>query len=63
VLGPFSACAPGIALYDKPGVSYTQWRRDDLACRRAASDEAGTAMDHDVYARCMREAGYHVRTQ
>jgi hypothetical protein len=44
-------------------VSYTQWRRDDLACRRAASDEAGTVIDRDAYARCMREAGYRLRAQ
>jgi hypothetical protein len=44
-------------------VSYAQWRRDDLACRRAASDEAGTVMDRDAYERCMREAGYRLRAQ
>ena len=63
MLGAFSACAPGIALYDKPGVSYAQWRCDDLACRRVASDEAGTVIDRDAYARCMRAARYRVRPE
>jgi hypothetical protein len=63
MLGLFTACAPGIARYDKPGVNYAQWRHDDLACRQTASDEAGTVIDRDAYARCMRAAGYRVRPE
>jgi hypothetical protein len=44
-------------------VSYAEFRRDDLACRRAASDQGGTLIDRDAYARCMRAAGYRLRTE
>ncbi|HET7875199.1 MAG TPA: hypothetical protein VFN71_06695 [Methylomirabilota bacterium] len=55
------ACAPGGAVYDKPGVTYQEWRRDDAECREVAARSAGS--EADAYARCMRARGYHTRTR
>jgi hypothetical protein len=57
-LAVLTGCVPGTAVYDKPGVTYAEWRRDDAGCRQAA---AGAADDGDAYARCMRERGYRLR--
>jgi hypothetical protein len=54
-------CAPGGAVYDKPGLTYEEWRRDDAECRRAAAGGAGREMDREAYARCMRARGYQIR--
>jgi hypothetical protein len=35
-------CGPGLAVYDKPGVTYEDWRRDDTECRRAAPTTGGS---------------------
>jgi hypothetical protein len=54
------ACTPDWAMYDKPGLTYGEWRRDDAECRQAALT-AGSSVSHaDAYGRCMRARGYHV---
>jgi hypothetical protein len=58
-----AACAPGTALYDKPGLTYAEWKRDDAECRRAAGREGDTAIDREAYARCMRARGYKLRAE
>lgn len=50
-----SAC--GTSVYDKPGLTYSEWRRDDAECRLAAAQ--GPA-DTGAYRRCLRERGYRV---
>ncbi len=54
------ACGPGGAVYDKPGVTYEEWRRDDAECRRAALTAGSSESQTDAYTRCMRAHGYHV---
>ena len=60
-----TACAPGGAVYDKPGVTYAEWRRDDAACRQAATVAEGArdTRDREAYVRCMRERGYRIRAE
>jgi hypothetical protein len=58
-----AACAPGTAAYDKPGLTYAEWKRDDAECRRAAVEASGAAIDREAYGRCMRARGYHLRTE
>jgi len=53
------ACAPGGTVYDKPGVTYEEWRRDDTECRQAATTAVSSASQKDAYTRCMRARGYH----
>src|SRR5262245_8570513 len=54
-----SAC--GTAFYDKPGLTYTEWRHDDAECRLAArGGNEHAAVDQDLYRGCLRERGYHV---
>jgi hypothetical protein len=53
-------CGPGVGVYDKPGVTYEEWRRDDAECRRAAPTGGSSESPRDAYARCMRDRGYHV---
>ena len=48
----------GTAVYDKPGLTYAEWKRDDGECREKASTARG--LDSDAYARCMRERGYKI---
>jgi hypothetical protein len=55
------ACAPGGGVYDKPGLTYAEWRRDDADCRRAAGEADAAAIDREAYARCMRARGYRLR--
>ena len=61
-LAVLGACAPGGAVYDKPGLTYAEWRRDDAECRQAslAGDER-RELDREAYARCMRARGYRIR--
>jgi hypothetical protein len=47
----------GTGLYDKPGLTYAEWKRDDAECRRAAPPGAPA---REAYARCMRERGYRL---
>ena len=55
-------CGPGLAVYDKPGITYEEWRRDDAECRRAAPTAGSSeSQNGDAYARCMRDRGYHIR--
>lgn len=50
------------AVYDKPGLTYAEWKRDDALCRLAAGDERA-APEREAYGRCMRERGYHLRAE
>ena len=54
-------CAPGGPVYDKPGVTYEEWRRDNAQCRQAAGTAQNAASEAQAYARCMRGLGYHLR--
>ena len=56
-----AACGPGIWVYDKPGLTYTEWKRDDSECRRDAGENEGGAIDDEAYARCLRARGYKIR--
>lgn len=58
-----AACAPGIALYDKPGLTYAEWKHDDAECRRGAGREGDAATDREAYARCMGARGYKLRAE
>jgi hypothetical protein len=52
------------AAYDKPGLTYAEWKRDDAECRLAAEASAERAApDRDAYARCMRARGYRLRAE
>ena len=46
--------------YDKPGLTWEEWKRDDAQCRLSGGD-ASAAPDRAAYARCMKERGYRVR--
>jgi hypothetical protein len=54
-------CAPGLAVYDKPGITYEEWRRDDADCHRATPTAGSSESQQDAYARCMKDRGYHTR--
>jgi len=55
------ACAAcGSAIYDKPGLTYAEWKRDDAECRLAARREGSGDTDPRAYSRCLRERGYRV---
>ena len=65
LLAPLAACSPpGLGVYDKPGLTYAEWRRDDAECRQTTL-VAGEwrEPERDLYARCMRARGYHLRSQ
>jgi len=54
----------GSAIYDKPGLTYAEWKRDDAACRLAAqAGDERAAPDREAYARCMRDRGYRTRAK
>jgi len=55
-----AACAPGTAIYDKPNVSYAEWRRDHAECRSQAGEGRAAVVDRGAYADCMRARGYRV---
>jgi hypothetical protein len=56
-----AGCASDGAVYDRPGGTYRDWRRDDAACRKVAmKGEGEAALDRNAYARCMRERGYRI---
>jgi hypothetical protein len=57
-----AGCAGGTAIYDKPGLTYAEWRRDDADCRRASHD-SGAGVDREPYARCMGARGYRIRAE
>lgn len=59
LVGLLVGCAPGFSVYDKPGMTYAEWRRDDAECRQGARRDGD--IDQDAYARCMRERGYRLR--
>jgi hypothetical protein len=50
----------GPGIYDKPGVTYEEWKHDDAECRREAGDGAPGGLDRDAHDRCMRARGYRV---
>jgi hypothetical protein len=56
-----AACAPGMAVYDRPGASYAEWVRDDSECRRVSGEGTGAGIDRDAHGRCMRAKGYRLR--
>jgi hypothetical protein len=58
-----AACSPGMGIYDKPGLTYTEWKRDDSECRRDAGENEGAAIDREAYTRCLRARGYKVRSK
>ena len=60
-LSVLAACSPGIGIYNKPGLTYTEWKRDDSECRRDAGENGGGAIDREAYARCLRDRGYKIR--
>jgi hypothetical protein len=55
-----SLAACGTAVYDKPGITYAEYRRDDGECRAAARQGQGDAPDRATYVRCMRDRGYRI---
>jgi hypothetical protein len=58
-----TACGPGTGIYDKPGVTYAEWKRDDAECRRGAGEDERGAIDRDAYVRCLRARGYKIRVE
>jgi hypothetical protein len=58
-----ASCAAGTGIYDKPGLTYAEWKRDDAECRRAASEGEGGVLDREAYARCLRARGYSIRVE
>jgi len=56
----------GKTVYEKPGVTDEQQKKDEAQCVQAALDTAGAraatplAVDRDAVDRCMRERGYSV---
>ena len=62
-LSLLAACSPGIGIYDKPGLTYTEWKRDDSECRRDAGENEGGAIDREAYVQCLRARGYTVRSK
>ena len=58
-----AAGAPGTGLYDKPGLTYGEWRRDDAECHRAAGEGSDAGIDRAAHARCMRARGYRLRAE
>ena len=63
-LGAAAACVPGQAIYDKPGLTYSEWKDDDAECREAASSGAASGLsERDAYARCMASRGYKIRSR
>lgn len=68
-LGLLMGCASRPALYEKPGVTEPEQKRDQSACVRVALSsgqpaQIGTAtIDRDVFAQCMERKGYTLRQQ
>jgi hypothetical protein len=62
VLAGSALAGCGTAAYDKPGLTWEEWKRDDAECRRADEKE-GQLPDRAAYARCMKQRGYHVRIE
>jgi len=58
-----AACGPGAGIYDKAGLTYAEWKRDDAECRRAAGEDERGGIDRDAYARCLRARGYKIRVE
>ena len=69
IVGTLVACASGrtLGVYDKPGTSEADVRRDRSAClRTSASDSdpfrlSGPTIDRETFARCMEAKGYTLR--
>jgi hypothetical protein len=68
-LGLLTGCASHQALYEKPGVSEADRKRDQSACVRVALSSGQPAqigpatIDRDVFAQCMETKGYTLRQQ
>ena len=56
----FAGC--GMAAYDKPGLTWEEWKRDDTECRRAGAT-ADAKPDPAAYGQCLRERGYRMRAE
>ena len=69
IVGTLIGCASGsgLGVYDKPGTSEADIRRDRSAClRTSASDSepfrfSGPTIDREIFARCMEAQGYTLR--
>jgi len=53
--GILAGCGGG-PIYGKPGVTYSQWKRDDAECREAGRSDGRS--DADAHLRCMQGRGY-----
>jgi hypothetical protein len=53
-----SAVGCDTAVYDKPGITYAQYKRDDAECRAVARSAQAERVDPTAHARCMRARGY-----
>ncbi len=57
----------GLGVYDKPGVSEADARRDRSACLRSSASDSeafrfsGPTIDRETFARCMEAKGYTLR--
>jgi len=58
-----AACGSVAGIYDKPGLTYAEWKRDDAECRRGAGEAQHSDIDRDAYARCLRARGYKIRVE
>jgi hypothetical protein len=69
MLALLTGCANHQALYEKPGVSEVDRKRDQSACVRVALTSGQPAqigpatIDRDVFAQCMETKGYTLRQQ
>jgi hypothetical protein len=69
VVGTLVGCASGsrLGVYDKPGVSEADVKRDRSACLRASASDSdpfrlsGPTIDREAFARCMEGKGYTLR--
>jgi hypothetical protein len=66
-LGLLAGCASRPAVYEKPGVTEAEQKRDQSACVRVALSSGQPAqigiatVDRDVFAQCMERKGYLLR--
>ncbi len=65
-----AGCASKRLVFDKPGITAEEQKRDEAACLRASADDPGREqilaayrIDRDAYARCMTARGYRVASR
>ena len=63
----FAGCASKRLVFDKPGITVEEQKRDESACLRVSADDPGRAqilaayrIDRDAFARCMTTLGYRM---